>query len=231
MSLIERLQDPDPALLVDAAQGLPLAAGIALVVVGLLFAAFGAHPKAIRATVGASAGVAGLFLGGLLDPALFFGLDPTILGWGAAAAMAILGVAWPLAAAFVCCGVAGSVLTRPYLPNSQSTLAALPGFVVGAALGAIFHRAAASLVSSFVGSVVATVGAVAIVKHTKYAAVLTDYPVAPLLPLALVFVTLAAFQLTRRKDKPSKGKKAKVAKPVQATGPAGGGATGGPNNW
>ncbi len=196
--LLRRAGELDPTVLIDAGRGLPGWLGWICIAVGLGFAAFGAHEALLRLTSAVLAACAGLFAAtGFLD-ANALGLSPTLLSWGAAGALGILGGIWPIAAGVVIGGFAGGPFLARWMPFEDPFLRALPGAVICGALAGFFVRAAAALASAFAGGAAVAVGVAAVLLHGGQAAVVEPHPVIPLLPFSLVFVSGAAFQLTRR---------------------------------
>ncbi|WP_373044559.1 hypothetical protein [Vulgatibacter sp.] len=222
--LIRRAWELDPAVLFDAGRSLPAWLGWIVAIVGLCLAAFGAHHVLLRATASAlSAAVGWVAADAVIDPANF-GLSADLLGWAAALALGILGGVWPVAAGFAICGLAGGLVFSRWVPFEDPFLRAVPGAVACGVLGAVLVRAMAALASAFVGAALLATGLCSILLHGGHAEWLEPHPVVSLLPFSLVFVSGAAFQLTRP---PAQRKEPRRERPAPAEGEArlsGGGA-------
>lgn len=196
--LLRRAWALDPAVLADLGRVVPGWLGWVLLAAGLGFALFGAHPALLRFTSAALAAAIGWFTAALVLDAQALGISAALLSWSAAAALGLLAAAWPVAAGCVIGGFAGGRFFAQWVPIDDPFLRALPGAIACGSLAGLFVRAAAALASAFVGAAAVAVGAGAVLVQTGRAGWLDRYPVVTLLPLSLVFVSCAAFQLTRR---------------------------------
>ena len=196
--LMQRAWELDPTVLADAARTLPAWLGWVLVLVGLACAGFGAWRGALRITVGSVAALVGWTSVGLVLDAARFGVTPVALSWAGATTLGILGAVWPIAAGFVIGGIAGGLFFQRWMPFEDTFLRSIPGAGACGALSGLCTRPVACLVSAFLGAVAVAVGCASMLLHGGYADWLDPHPVVTLLPFSLVFVSGAAFQLTRR---------------------------------
>lgn len=194
---LNSVPDLDPEILLELARQVPAWAGWGAVVLGIGCAFFGADRRLLRWTVGLLAGLAGWLGVRAILPAGTLGLSDPLLRWAAALALGSLGIAWPVAAAFTIGALVGGPLLAGWMPFDDPALRLLPGGAAVGILAALFLRVFASLATAGFGGALAAVGAAAILLGGGEARWLEGHPVAILLPFSLVFVSGAAFQLTR----------------------------------
>lgn len=211
--VLERARDLDPTVLYHAARLLPGAVwvGPLLVLIGAILLFGGAHPKLLRFTVGILGAWAGLLFTPAVVPGGVPGLPPAALPWAGACALGILGAVWPVAVAFVCCGLAGAHFTARLVPVEDPFLKAVPGAVFFGVLGAFLVKAVAKILSALAGTLMGLVGCVALLLHFGIGDFVRDWPVAPLFPAVVLFLAGAAWQLTRGEPQPQKKQRQKPA--------------------
>jgi hypothetical protein len=201
-ALLLRAWELDAAVRALAARAAPGWLAWVLTATGLAYAFMGAHHAVLRWTVAALGGLVGFYaVDAVLNPAAL-GVSATVLSWGAACALGVLGGVWPIAAGFVVWGIAGALFFARWVPFDDAFLRLVPGAVICGALGGLFVRIVASLASSVVGAATAAVGIAGILLQSGQADWLDPHPVVTLLPFSLLFVSSAAFQLTRRPPPP-----------------------------
>lgn len=200
--LFTRAAALDPTVLLAAARFCPPAVGILLVLVGILFTFWGTQGALLKFTSGLAAfgvgwfGAAWVVSGGMIP------LGPSIAPLACGLVLGILGLLWPVAAAFVIAAIVGARVLGSWIPLSDALLRGLIAGAIAGVLGAFFFRGVLSVATAFVGAILLTVGLWSVALSTALGGFLSAWPVLPLLPAALLGIAGAAWQLTRRGGSP-----------------------------
>lgn len=204
--LFARAAALDPTVLLAAARFCSPPLGILLALVGIALTFWGTDRPLLRFTSGLAAfavgwfGAASILSGGQLP------LGPEVLPLASAIALGVLGLVWPVAAAFVIAAVLGARLVSGWIPLSDALVRGLIAGTLTGVVGAFFFRGVLAIATATVGAVFLTVGIWSVALKTGFGGFLGNWPVLPLLPAALLAIAGAALQLTRKGGAPAHGR-------------------------
>lgn len=140
---------------------LPMWAGIACCVLGLLLLLFGGERVLFRVVAGPLGAVMGLLWTGVVLTRLgMTDLDPRLPS-GVAAALLALGFLFPPAITFLGIGLPLGLVAGEIAGANDFMLGFGPAFILGGCVGAFLHRVVASVVASAAGAWLLVIGALA----------------------------------------------------------------------
>ncbi|AKU91465.1 hypothetical protein [Vulgatibacter incomptus] len=207
-SIADRAEALDLRAIGEAANLWPWWLALPLLAVGLLVCGFGSRGPGKRVVVAALAGGVAWQLGGMLPS----WLSSASLPWLPAAIFAAVGLVLPSLGAAAGGALVGAWLGTRLGPEERRLYVQL---AAGLALGVaamVAARRIAAIASATAGAIVATVAAIALLP-APVRETLAKYPAAPLLPMVVIAIAGAAFQIARKKrsavEKPRKPSKKK----------------------
>jgi hypothetical protein len=161
LQALKTYQTFNPSGWVSLYKLLPMYAGIACGVLGLLMLLFGGGKVLFRIV----AGPIGALMGYLWTPVVIAKLglsdvDPRMPSI-AAAVLLVLGFLFPPAVTFVGVGLPVGLLAGQIAGQSDFLLGFAPGLIIGGLVGALLHRVLSSVVASVVGAWLLVIGALA----------------------------------------------------------------------
>jgi len=140
---------------------LPMWAGLACCVLGLLLLLFGGGKVLFRVVAGPIGAVMGYLWTSVVATRLgFTELDPRLPS-AAAAVLLALGFAFPPAITFLGVGVPLGLVAGQIAGQSDFMLGFAPALIIGGLVGAVLHRVVASVVASAAGAWLLVIGALA----------------------------------------------------------------------
>ncbi len=178
---------------------LPMWAGIALAVLGLLLLLFGGGKVLFRVVAGPIGAIMGYVWTGVVTTKLgFTGLDPRLPSIVAAALLA-LGFLFPPAISFLGIGLPLGLLAGEIAGQNDFMLGFAPALIIGGMVGAVLHRVVASVVASAVGAWLLVIGALAALhQFGGVVAAVANQPWGVIIAAALFAIAGSVYQIAVR---------------------------------
>lgn len=179
----------------------PLALGM-LIAVGLFCALVGTRHPFDRGT----APLVGLFFGLLVAPDLQAVIDPyahvtlKLVSMALPVVLVLLGAFVPYAIVFVVAGTLGGAIGAGFAPEKDLLLGLIPGFLVVGSLGTLMGRYLLTVITAWVGSVMATGGLLALLADNAVGRLLASSAYGPLAVAILLTISGAALQFATYQD-------------------------------
>lgn len=195
LKALEAYEKFDPAGWVAVYKTLPLAAGVAVAVVGLLMLLLGnGHLfRVVAAPLGAL--VATLWAAGIATRLGYEG-DAHRVTAIATVVLVVLGIGWPPGVVFFAVGIPAGLFAGEFVGRQDWLLGFIPGFIGMGGLAVAAHRWFSAIVSSFAGAWLLVIGVLAALREsTSLAEKVTSTPWGALGAAALFGLAGSVYQL------------------------------------